>query len=622
MFENVSENLVKLLEQNKQPMTWAHIPPQHMPEVCKVLRTWQREPEDWYSTKRIRKLVSKDNRTQSSNQQSIFGKLDQRFPECQEDHQLFKIFSVILPTPEDLKKNEPELLELLKDYRQKKDGSKEAISHYLDENWKPNVTLVDVDWETKREDTKRTPDMGFDPTDVAATLSDQFKSMPLPSPDGRSKKCIMDYIGYFFEFTTLSVASLKKQIMIEIGLGEMADYMERIRYDAFETARGSSATNSAEASRWPRKYHVIHMSNVPDYVGGPLTSFLYGAPLLESGSGTGLLSCVLRNPPEWKSLDQFLSEYLLMYDRELIHTHFGVRLSKETPEMNLATTGPGLYPLIPYYLWEKSPVERSGLEKLMSRPAFFKWMYAHFLKICLPHLRPFTSFTMVYAPLNLTVFLRLISHVADLGYPAHWLSALIGSLCEGEITTTARAPRNFVLDKAQVDKIHPSRTMSVKPWAAEFSTLVTLWRELLPFGLLYGGLPAYESVTEYSIKFPEVHGFGLHVTHFMPMFWNQNAFGRPAQGPEGSRSLLLDDEEGDTSDNAKKIRQEAVRVMTTFDWKMDTRTITFWLRDDVMEQMIDEEWEVYIWRTDAWCSLTKGLVLQHANVERRPVIRP
>lgn len=352
-----------------------------------------------------------------------------------------------------------------------------------------------------------------------------------------------------------------------------------------------------------------------DYVGGPLTSFLYGSPLLKQGLGTGLVSCVLRNPPEWKSVDQFLAEYLLMYNRQLIQTHFGVKLSKETPEAETFGLGAGMYPLIPYYLWEKSATKSAGLASLMSRPALFKWLQAHFLKICLPHPRPQASMTLVYAPLNLTNFLRLLCHVASLGYPAHWLSTLIDSICSGDMSTTARAPRKQVLAPSDVDKTYPSRTMSVAPWTAEFTTLVAVWQAFLPFGLLTKTpLPAPDAIAEYCIGLPGFSASNLHVPHFMLVFWNQKSVGQP---PRNLRPFLLDDETGDSSERAKKIRAEGVHALTTFNWSSETNAATFWLRVDVVDRMIREDWKVYIWRTDTWDSLTDGWLWSDVSLQQR-----
>ncbi|KAK3693211.1 hypothetical protein B0T22DRAFT_35266 [Podospora appendiculata] len=109
-----------------------------------------------------------------------------------------------------------------------------------------------------------------------------------------------------------------------------------------------------------------------------------------------------------------------------------------------------------------------------------------FMKICLPYPR-FTTFdhrcAAIYAPLNLTAFLRLIVQMHEVGYPAHWLSGMLGSICSGSITTTARAPRVLVADVKDVSKRYSAKAINMAPWRAEFNTLLSLWRPLLPFGL-------------------------------------------------------------------------------------------------------------------------------------------
>lgn len=100
-----------------------------------------------------------------------------------------------------------------------------------------------------------------------------------------------------------------------------------------------------------------------------MTSFLYGSPLLESGRGTGLTSTVLRNPPEWKSIDQFLAEYLLLYDRGLIRTYFSLKLSteiQEDPNDIFHQMGLG-FSLMDYALWERTETQPLNFEQLMPK---------------------------------------------------------------------------------------------------------------------------------------------------------------------------------------------------------------------------------------------------------------
>ncbi|KAK7757410.1 hypothetical protein SLS62_000422 [Diatrype stigma] len=491
--------LINALEQGEQPISWVHLPPTNNAAVCRVLHSWQQEPAEWYSTESIRREVTREIAEQGFNQGMMpGGDIGRRYPECKMDHELFNTFSFIPPSTKD-----PSACQGLRQHLEgymanKSKGMPElkcTISQFLNEHWKPNVTLIHIDGETQQEyDTPEELDMSSSPFDVTADLAGEINSIPYI--DGTPKRSVMDHRDHYFYMLAGSIQTLKKKMMVEIIFGEMADVMERIRYDSFESPREPP---TAEAGSWPKDYHVIHLSNIPDYVGGALTSFLYGSPLLKHGPGTGLTSCVLRNPSEWRSMDQFLAEYLLI-------------------------------------------------------------------------------------------------------------------ICSGEIATTARAPRAPVLKASDVDEAHTARTMSMAPWVAEFTTLVAVWQAFLPFGLLTKTpLPALDGVAKYTFNPPKFHARDLHVPHFMLVFWNQKGFGQP---PRNLRPILLDDETGESSGRAKKIRTEAVHALTTFNWSTRLNTATFWLRVDVVNRMIREDWMVFIWRTDTWDKLTDGWLLSKISLTK------
>lgn len=380
----------------------------------------------------------------------------------------------------------------------------------------------------------------------------------------------------------------------------MMDVLERIRYDRFERPDPT----------WPKEYHVIHMSNIPDYVGGSFTSFLYAAPLLNQGKGTGLTSNVLRNPPQWKNIDQFIAEYLLMHDRHLIQKYFSVKLSSLTPEndsiLQLSMV------MSDYHMWESVGRRKLALPERVPRAMLFRWLYSQFFKLCLPFHHPTSDIMLVYAPLNMTTFMRLLDLVAELGYPAHWISSIVSAVASGEIATTARAPRKYVLTPGAIDRTHESRTISVRPWADEFTTLATMWRGVWPgctLVLTKESLPPLGSIGEYSIRFPDFTATDLGFPHFMLVFWNRPKYGDP---PRNLRAVLLDDEKGNLTSPARAIRADGVKILSTFTWTRKTNTVGFWLRSEVVDRMSADGWVVYIWRVDAWVSLTGGMPLDGA----------
>lgn len=608
-WERLQKTIKRLLdafERHEQAITWVYVPPVVHQSVSRTLLSWQAEPTGPYATRRFRHLTCDQNIGQS-----LIAEQPDCLPELKFDHLLFKDFQVVLPEAHILKKQDPELAKMLSAYPKSRGDTKaeKRITEHINGAWRSNVTLIDVEWENdKAEDEERqTPDMSFTPLAVAESLGAAFDGIPRPSAG--EGDTVLTYAEFFWLMTTDAISSLGGRLMVEVRLGEMADVLERTRYQAHE---------NSSTYKGPCKYSVIHMSNIPDYVGGSLTSFLYGCPLLERGEGTGLTSCVLRNPPRWESVDQFLAEYLCMYDCNLIRSHFHLTLSAVTPESEGVDDliGPP-FPLMEYLLWERIELKKMTFEQLMPKPKLTHWLHSLFLKLCLPYPRRKQDFTLVYAPLNLTIFLRLLVHVADLGYPAHWLSALVNALLEGEIVTTARAPRRLVLRPEDVDAMHPSRKVCTKPWALELATLVSLWQGVLPFGLLAPArlVPQPGDVVEYTVSVSPFRLDCPHVPHFMLVFYDEARSGKP---PKQLRKLLLDDETG--AGELASERAGAVRVLTTFRWTATDKSVTFWMHKHAFEEMEAENWRLYLWRMDSWERVTEALELQKAQVGRKSVL--
>jgi len=179
-----------------------------------------------------------------------------------------------------------------------------------------------------------------------------------------------------------------------------------------------------------------------------------------------------------------------------------------------------------------------------------RWLHAHFLKLYLPFPRKQWEIDRVFAPLNITTFFRLINHVSEVGYPAHWLSGILSNLCEGEIVTTARAPRAPITDVDLVLHMYPSRNLCLKPFMAEFKTLLAIWRRLLPFGLHLSQetLPDLRTIREFSIKFPPFYPTYIEGPYFLLVLKN-----RCYEVDDDLRRVLLDEETGDISTAAAEI---------------------------------------------------------------------
>ncbi|KAF5502291.1 hypothetical protein CGCA056_v014898 [Colletotrichum aenigma] len=74
------------------------------------------------------------------------------------------------------------------------------------------------------------------------------------------------------------------------------------------------------------------------------------------------------------------------------------------------------------------------------------------------------------------------------------------------------------------------------------------------------------------------------------------------------RELLSDDEEGNSSDSARKFRENSIHIVTAFRFSTATRTATFWMRQDVLDEFTStDSWQVCICRTDSWEEVSSRL---------------
>jgi len=87
---------------------------------------------------------------------------------------------------------------------------------------------------------------------------------------------------------------------------------------------------------YPQAYDRIHLSNVPDYVGGTLSSSLYALPLTYPGKESYVTSSCLRNTPRFKKVVEFDNEYVtLSAPSDLVKT-FQVRMASRKTRVTYA----------------------------------------------------------------------------------------------------------------------------------------------------------------------------------------------------------------------------------------------------------------------------------------------
>jgi hypothetical protein len=605
--QSIIKSLVEALQGSRSMPTWIYLPESILQCFLAVLKGWtaddgKAEVENAWTTSKLRSAAVFQNLRWRMQSQMNFMNLGRELSEklgpngCEEEEELFEQTGLVRPPTALLAAHEPELATLLAGYIPKGEYSKSTkITEYIDTHWKPNVTNIDTEWLQDNVAVKE-PDVGYNPYGFGSQLFSESEEEPPKNPSG-----LFDYFKSFFTSVVGGLRALEGRFVIEFVHGEMADVLERLRYNVLEQRNSVSEQNPGpDPKSFPIRYDRIHLSNIPDYIGGALASFIYGLPILKNVRDSTFTSICLGNPPKFESLNHFLNEYALINTSDQGFKIFGMSMSEDSPLVKHLSQGLEItYPLGPDYIsWCRALRGRIKFDDLLPRAEIERWLYAHFFKLVLPYPRPRKEYAPVHAPLNLTIFFRLLVQLHDVGYPGHWLSSVLVNILRDEVTTTARPPRSSPLTIKEASQPNSSRQMSTAPFVAEMSSLARLWLRLLPFGC--PGLPLVPRVFKYSITFPEFYCVDLFTPQFMLLFWNR----KYGKAPKEMRSVLLDDEKG--SPKFSRIRRHAVHIVTTFTWTQHTRTAGWTMRGDVVENMKQGEWDAYIWRTNDWMRLTKG----------------
>jgi hypothetical protein len=266
-----------------------------------------------------------------------------------------------------------------------------------------------------------------------------------------------------------------------------------------------------------------------------------------------------------------------------------------------------------YLAFRRTTSKAFPFHDLLPQKNFLHWLYSLFITIALPVRREHNNDpkTFLWLRHNLTVFFRLLIHLRLLGYPSHWLSAVLTKILKNQVRTSARAAKSYPSDIAATQKEHPMKPFNTAPFQLELSSLTPIFQPILPFAVLDADLPPLNSIYNYSIRFRSVgFGLGLEKTTKEPLvlqFANETIFKevrkRTLYGKMSMRDLLIGSEEGD-SQVLSELREKGVYLITTFKWNRVSQTASFWLRKDVVDETLcnpgGPPWSAILWRTDEW----------------------
>lgn len=312
------QRVVDILEDKKLPPAYLDIPHIYRPKVLRVLKQWQHDASARLPVSNMRRAIVSQRHSERMKWDlqhfTTMGPMPNTAPEWEMEQQFYEQTGVLtMPRPHDAA-YEDEIRSAFEASSTRKIERKDAVAEKVEADWASNVTMIDLDWvEALRRPDGFDIDVAHDPWQFGADL----RYLKLTEPGAR----LYEVVATWFEFVAAGFGQLKDNMKIEVCLGNITTVLEQIRCGVIgrrqriyadcdpDVAQGNDAIIS-EGEEYPRVYHRIHLSNIPDYIGGTLASFLYALPLTHPGDSSYITFTCLRNPPRWKSEAHFHNEYV------------------------------------------------------------------------------------------------------------------------------------------------------------------------------------------------------------------------------------------------------------------------------------------------------------------------
>lgn len=254
----MSAVLYHLKDDSKDVMDIVYVSKSDRKRISSHLQSWTQKPKEWYNTATLR-ASAKDYACRRAEFDYMLSAVLKRAGCSTSDTEsvTLKALGIMLPDVGMLAEHEPRFLRLYNKYNS--GHSKldfELLEAYIDTHWKPNVSLVDLDYESKKE-VPSTPCMDFMPHHTVERLFTKLDSTIIPE----DLSGVLNHLVVYFEHVATALSKIRQRIVIEIVIDDMIDACERLQHGLLRSTVGN--LGSLDASTFPDNYHRISMSNVP-----------------------------------------------------------------------------------------------------------------------------------------------------------------------------------------------------------------------------------------------------------------------------------------------------------------------------------------------------------------------
>ncbi|KAF7879570.1 hypothetical protein EAF04_000765 [Stromatinia cepivora] len=596
-----------------QPLSWIYLHKKDFLLYIQTLESWKGRASTTITAAAAVDEVTRQLRRDQMRLPPAF-RGDENVPTpFKKENKLYKFTAILMPPYRVLQNHDLEILTLLQIHIENPGNNAAIFKKHVRDNWNFNTTRMDLDWYDFLED-KHDLDLANDPFLELDHFAPVSKTLPTKVKNPTS---LYDYIAPFFLDAANSIKYLRGRLQVEAVCEDYVDVAEKLRFGLYRDKNSSQSSEAAASDAircksFPVLYDRIHLSNVPDYIGGHLSTFLHASPLLKPLPSSFVQSNCLRNAPAFDDVESFLAEYQLITD---------TKMAQQLTSVTVLSRGEDPWPMANYTRYGISESLFRGFRGLLPRKPFMKWLYALFFRLAIPFtLDMEAQAKLILSPLTLTIIFRLIAHLRIIGYPSHWMSEALSNILENKVHTTARPPHHSPNPVTEVKREHPERHLCTSPFVQEMGTLARIFEPLLPFSLTsMAVIPKANDIFNYKFHLSNVRrkrDHSIRSGHLALVFYDHDVLERCGKGLEviflvNLRHLLdpsWEVEKGgeDTDAKIKDLRENGLVVWTTIEYDVENSIVSAWMPSAFVEKMERDWWRCGLWRVDTWENVNSG----------------
>ena len=248
LFQSYVRRAIGIYASNERVPRWLCVYERDRADVLAALRSWQDESLEFWPTKQVRRLSVEGSHRRELNRKA-------ETPECKADEMLFALTGVLQPPTRGLEQDEPSLKLLIDKLVRSKSKQRQIviareICDYADSAWMTNILVMDNER----------------PTNLSPLLEDPFEQVvhklwhngPVPGATHT-----YDYAAQAFESFANGFKFLRRRCCIELAVSDVCQHMEELQFLETTSHRSSAAITQKDVRKFPRRFDVIHLSNIP-----------------------------------------------------------------------------------------------------------------------------------------------------------------------------------------------------------------------------------------------------------------------------------------------------------------------------------------------------------------------